>query len=539
MDNKSRVVLKGSARQVRPGAKVLGTAGPDEWIEVTLKLRRKKPLPDLSGRPGQQISRTELEANYGAAPADVEKVRTVLSGLGMTIIQEDPASASMKAGGPADIVEDTFGIKLLHYSHDGENYRGRRGNLHIPAELDGIITGIFGLDTRRMVKKRPLRKRSQSLELARRKAAARSWFFPAELATIYSFPDGDGSGQTVGILEFGGGYFEDDLATFSQNANIQMPTVKTVSVNNTPTDQRDGAEGEVMLDVEVVGGVCPKATIVVYFSTFDENGWVSALDTAVHDAVNPLSVISVSWGYAEDAQGAWSDGAIDAINDTLKAAALLGVTVCVAAGDDGSDDQVGDGYAHVDFPSSSPYVLAVGGTTLRKSKSGKLTEVAWKDGDGLRQDNGGSTGGGVSVHFSRPDWQTVSVQSVNPGAIDGRVIPDVAADASANTGYWMVVDGQGGASGGTSASAPLWAALIARINASLGADKQVGYLTPMLYQGNNNGAGLGAASCKDITTGNNDTSSVGGYSAGTGYDAVTGWGSPDGGKLLTGLKGVV
>src|SRR6185503_500619 len=104
MNNKTHVVLKGSARQVRPGAKVLGTAGPDEWIEVTLKLRRKKPLPDLSGRPAR-ISRAELEANYGAAPADVEKVRTVLNGMGMTIIQEDPASASMKAGGPADIVE--------------------------------------------------------------------------------------------------------------------------------------------------------------------------------------------------------------------------------------------------------------------------------------------------------------------------------------------------------------------------------------------------------------------------------------------------
>ena len=537
MNNKTHVVLKGSARQVRPGAKVLGTAGPDEWIEVTLKLRRKKPLPDLSGRPAR-ISRAELEANYGAAPADMEKVRTVLTGMGMTIIQEDPASASMKAGGPADIVEAAFGIKLLHYSHEGENYRGRRGNLHIPVELDGIITGVFGLDTRRMVKRRPLRKRHKSLELARRKAAARSWFFPAELATIYSFPDGDGSGQTVGILEFGGGYFQDDLATFSQNANIQMPTVRTVGVNNTPTDQRDGAEGEVMLDVEVVGGVCPAATIVVYFSTFDENGWVSALDTAVHDAENPLSVISISWGYAEDAQGAWSEGAIDAINDTLKAAALLGVTVCVAAGDDGSDDQVGDGHAHVDFPSSSPYVLAVGGTTLRKNKSDKLTEVAWKDGDGLRQDNGGSTGGGVSVHFPRPDWQTVSIQSVNPGAIDGRVIPDVAADASANTGYWMVVDGQGGPSGGTSASAPLWAALVARINASLGTGKQVGYLTPLLYQGNNS-AGLGATGCKDITSGDNDTASVGGYSAGPGYDAVTGWGSPDGAKLLAGLKGVL
>jgi kumamolisin len=305
MNNKTRVVLKGSARQVRPGAKVLGTAGPDEWIEVTLKLRRMQPLPELSGRPGQRISREELESKYGAAPADVEKVRSVLTALGLTVIEEDPGSASMKAGGPADIVEDTFAIKLLHYTHDGEHYRGRRGNLHVPAELDGIITGVFGLDTRRIVKKRPPRKRSKSVELARRKAAARSWFFPAELAAIYNFPAGDGSGQTVGLLEFGGGYFEDDLAGFCQTANVPMPTVKTVSVNNSPTDERDGAEGEVMLDVEVVGGVCPAATIVVYFSTYDENGWISALDAAVHDKDNPLSIISVSWGYAEDAQGAW------------------------------------------------------------------------------------------------------------------------------------------------------------------------------------------------------------------------------------------
>lgn len=276
----SHVVLPGSARQVRPGARVLGAAGVDEWIEITLKLRRKQPLPEPSARPGKVLTRAELEADYGASADDVEKVRTVLTGLGLTILSEDPGSSSMKAGGPADVVEEIFDIKLLHYNHEGENYRGRRGNLHVPAELEGIIAGVFGLDTRRMVKRRPRRKRARSLDLARRRAAARSWFFPAELAAIYHFPDGDGSGQTVGILEFGGGYFEDDLATFCQNANIQkIPEVRTVSVNNSPTDQRDGAEGEVMLDVEVVGGTCPAATIVVYFSTFDENGWISALDT--------------------------------------------------------------------------------------------------------------------------------------------------------------------------------------------------------------------------------------------------------------------
>jgi kumamolisin len=539
MTSTSHVILRGSNRPVRPGARLLGAAGADEWIEVIVKVRRRKVLPEVTGHPGKALTREQLEAQYGADPADIARVKTVLSGFGLTILKEDLLSCSVRVGGAAERIEEAFQVKLFHYSHDSGNYRGRKGVLQIPAEMDGIVTGVFGLDNRKLVKRRPLRKRVAALQQAELAAASRSWFYPAELATVYAFPAGNGLGQTVGLLEFGGGYFASDLATFCQNANISVPTVKTVSVNNTPTNQKDGAEGEVMLDVEVVAGVCPAATIVVYFSTFDEAGWVSAVDTAVHDKTNLLTVLSVSWGYAEDAPGGWSDGAIDAINDTLQAAALLGVTICVAAGDDGSDDQVGDGHAHVDFPSSSPYVLAVGGTSLQANNGTVVKEVAWKDGDGLRQDNGGSTGGGVSVHFPRPAWQTVQIASVNPGSINGRVVPDVAADASANTGYWMVVDGQGGVSGGTSASAPLWAALIARINASLGGGLSVGYLTPLLYQAVGGKAVLGATGCRDITSGNNNTASIGGYSAGPGYDAVTGWGAPLGAGLLSGLKTVL
>jgi kumamolisin len=527
----SHVLLSGSTRAMRPGAKVLGVADPDEWIEVTIKVRRKKALPQPGGKV---LSLSELETQYGAVAADLKKVTDVLSGLGLTIFKQDALSCSIRAGGRASVIEAIFQVRLFHYAHVDGNYRGRKGDVRIPAELGGIIVAVFGLDNRKMVKRRPLRRRMTSLELAQRAAAARSWFYPAELAAIYSFPDGNGQGQTVGLLEFGGGYFPDDLSTFCQNAGVAVPTVKTVSVNNTPTDSKDGAEGEVMLDVEVVAGVCPAATIVVYFSSFDESGWVNIVDTAIHDQTNPLTVISCSWGYAEDATGAWTSGALDAINDSLQAASLLGMTVCVAAGDDGSDDEVGDGHAHVDFPSSSPFVLGVGGTTLKKSSSGVITETAWKDGDGLRKDNGGSTGGGVSTIFPRPSWQTVTIESVNPGSIEGRVVPDVAADASANTGYWTVVDGQGAPSGGTSAAAPLWASLIARLNASLGAP--VGFLSPLLYAVGANGQTLGQTGCRDITSGNNDTASIGGYSAGPGYDAVTGWGVPIGNVLAQGLK---
>ena len=553
----SHATLVGSTRAMRPGAKVLGVADPDEWIEVTIKVRRKKALPEPgaagggaagdsgpgaakaavggSGKAaGKPLSLKELEEQYGADPADLEKVRTVLTGLGVRILKEDALTCSVRAGARAEVMESVFQVRLFHYAHAEGNYRGRKGELRVPAELKDIIVAVLGLDNRKMVKRRPIRKRKASLNLAGRAAASRTWFFPAELATIYSFPAGDGQGQTVGLLEFGGGFFADDLATFCQNANVAVPTVKTVSVNNTPTNQRDGAEGEVMLDVEVVAGVCPAATIVVYFSSFDESGWVDIIDTAIHDQNNPLTVISCSWGYAEDAAGAWSAGAQASINDSLQAATLLGITVCVAAGDDGSDDEVGDGHAHVDFPSSSPYVLAVGGTTLKQSASGTVAETAWKDGDGLRKDNGGSTGGGVSTIFQRPSWQNVSVVSVNPGSIDGRVVPDVAADASANTGYWTVVDGQGAPSGGTSAAAPLWAALIARLNASTGS--QVGFLSPLLYQAGSGGKTLGQTGCRDITSGNNATASIGGYSAGPGFDAVTGWGVPIGTALQSGLK---
>ena len=166
----------------------------------------------------------------------------------------------------------------------------------------------------------------------------------------------------------------------------------------------------------------------------------------------------------------------------------MGITICVAAGDDGSSDGINDGHAHVDFPCASPYVLAVGGTLLRTGP--KRSERAWKDGDGLRADNGGSTGGGVSTRIARPAWQSgLDIAPVNPGQQAGRIVPDVAANASANTGYFVVAGGQQEISGGTSASAPLWAALVARMNQQLAASgKRVGYLTPLLY-----GAAAGGA----------------------------------------------
>jgi kumamolisin len=286
-----------------------------------------------------------------------------------------------------------------------------------------------------------------------------------------------------------------------------------------------------MMDVEIIAGLCPKASISVYFSSFDQRGWVDLLNKVI--TAKPVA-LSCSWGLAED-DPSWSANAVAAIDDRLNAARLLGITTCVSSGDDGSGDQIDDGKAHIDFPSSSPNALGVGGTMLTKSGS-TISEVTWWESPGERAGGGGATGGGVSTVFTRPAWQNVKVKSLNAGSIDGRVAPDIAA-LSGPPFYDLTFVGKDAPNGGTSASAPLWAALIARINAKLPVAKQQRFLTPLLYQNGGSGQPVGKSSSRDITSGNNASNPDPGigYKAGPGFDAVTGWGIPDGVKLLNSL----
>jgi kumamolisin len=526
-------VLAGSKRTVLPGARVLGRANAHTKMEVTLKLRRTKALPELTGRPAKAMTREEL-ATYGASKDDVDKVTSVLGKYGLTVVRSNPLTRSIRMSGTVASMENAFQVKLFNYAHENGNYRGRVGDIQVPSELKDIIQGVFGLDNRRVARRRrqPIRDTSHARAL---KSVPPSWYTPAKLASHYNFPAGQGEGQTIGILEFGGGFFEQDLAKFCKLTGTAEPTVKPVSTDGTSTSAKDGAEGEVMLDVEIAAGCCPKSSIVLYFADFSEQGWITALDAVVQDKENDPGVISVSWGYAEDAD-IWTTQAMTQVNESLKAAALLGVTVCIAAGDDGSSDAITDGHAHVDFPSSSPYVLSVGGTTI-VSQGGAEGDIAWKEGDGLRADNGGSTGGGVSAIFPRPDFQSnIKIASVNPGAISGRVIPDVAANADWNASpYLLVVDGKAQPNGGTSAATPLVASLITLINEQRGAAaNRIGYITPVLYQARA-GNTVGSQGCTDVDSGNNTTDAIGGYSAGAGYDAVSGWGTPNGQKLMAAL----
>jgi kumamolisin len=533
----THAVIDGSQRVPLSGARALGRTNPHATIEVTLKLRRKKPLPELNDRPKRPMTREQLAAKYGASKSDIDKVTKAFKKLGLKTMDADEATRTVRLSGTVAAMEQAFVVKLFNYAHAGGNYRGRVGSLHVPVEVQDIVEGAFGLDNRRVARRRrhPVRDTSS----ARRSLAGvpPSWYRPAQLAAHYNFPTGDGTGQTVGLLEFGGGYFPADLQQFCNLANVNVPTVLAISTDGTSTSAKDGAEGEVMLDVEVVAGVCPQSKIVIYFAEWTEQGWITALDAAIADAQNNPGVISISWGAPEDTD-IWTRQAMTQVNETLLEAAHLGVTVCVAAGDDGSSDADNDGQAHVDFPSSSPYALAVGGTTIRK-KGGSQPDVVWFEGDGLRNDGGGSTGGGVSSVTPRPTWQAkLDIPSVNHGAIVGRIVPDLSANADWNASpYLLVVDGQAEPNGGTSAAAPLLAALVALINSKRSARNRIGYLTPVLYQPRGGGGGkpVGALGCTDVVSGNNNTAHAGGYSAGPGYDAASGWGTPDGAKLEAAL----
>jgi kumamolisin len=272
-----------------------------------------------------------------------------------------------------------------------------------------------------------------------------------------------------------------------------------------------------MLDIEVAGAIAPAAKIVVYFAPNTDQGFLDAITTAVHDSTNQPSVISISWGGPESS---WTTQSLTNFDDAFQSAAAMGVTVCVASGDNGSTDGVNDGNNHVDFPASSSFALACGGTTLQTSNDQIVSETVWDD-----LPSGGATGGGVSNVFPLPTYQDgfdVPAPTVQGG---GRGVPDVSGDADPNTGYNILVDGENAVIGGTSAVAPLWAGLVARINQSTG--KPIGYLNPQIYA-----QAVEAAGFHDITQGNN-----GAFSAGLGWDACTGLGSPDGAKLLAALTG--
>jgi len=511
------------------GAKLIGPADPREKIEVTLFLRRgSKPeaypnvaaLGSLPLKERRHLSREEFAKRHAAYPDDLAKVRRFAEEFGLQVKEEQAARRSVVLTGTVDAFSRAFEVKLDRYEHPTKgSYRGRTGSLTIPSELSSVVEGVFGLDNRPQAKPH-FRIRRKAAPLLQPHAQQMS-YTPTQVAQAYDFPAGlDGSGQSIAILELGGGFNTADLDTFFGGLSLPTPQVTSIGVDggsNAPTGDPSGPDGEVELDIEVAGAVAPRAQIGVYFAPNTDQGFLDALTTAIHDTNIKPSVISISWGGPESS---WTQQAMNAFDAAAQDAATMGVTIFVAAGDDGATDGDPNGNLTVDFPASSPHMTGCGGTKLVLSGNTITDERVWNE---LGQQEG-ATGGGVSQVFQLPAWQQNANVPNSPNGQPGRGVPDVAGDADPTTGYNVVVDGPATVIGGTSAVAPLWAGLTTLFNQSLG--QPVGFLNPLLYT-----QGVQAA-FYDISAGDN-----GGYNSGPGWDPCTGLGSPDGAKVLAALAG--
>lgn len=525
----NRHPVKGSNHPAPAGAQSVGACDPAERFEVVLVLRRQDAgaFHDLVDRiaagdsSAQPISRDEYEQRFGASADDIACVTQFAKAHGLNVVRTEPAERRVVLSGTVQQYNAAFGIDLQRFEHQEgavrHRFRQPSGPVHLPDDVHEVVTAVLGLDDR--AKARPHFRVGATIRPPIRAArAAANAFTPLQLATLYDFPPGDGSGQCIALIELGGGYSMPDLTAYFGALGVGAPKVEAVSVDgakNAPTGDPNGPDGEVTLDVEIVGALAPAALVAVYFTPNSESGFVDAVSTALHDRTRNPSVVSISWGAPESV---WSQQTLAALNDALQTAVALGVTVCVASGDSGSADGVGDGADHVDFPASSPYALGCGGTRISASNGQIVRETVWDDGE-----QGGATGGGVSATFALPAWQKglAIVRGANgSGALVRRGVPDVAADADPATGYIVHVGGEDTVVGGTSAVAPLWAALIARVNATRG--KPAGFVNATLYRQ--------PLAFNDITSGNN-----GDFSAAPGWDACTGLGTPVGSKVAAAL----
>ncbi|HUK31368.1 MAG TPA: S53 family peptidase [Candidatus Acidoferrum sp.] len=514
------VKIKGSESPKLAGIRAIGKAAPNEIVEVTLHLRSRNHAKNAIEREiarlisGQRkpMTREEWEKTFGADPADVAKIEGVAKKHGLAVVSSHLGMQTIKVMGDSEKAAAFFGVeRKLYESPDGGLFTGYDGAVRVPAEIAPLIKHLGGLDERQLAHRTP---RPQWIILPPA-PLSQAGFQPTTVARAYDFPqEVTGKGVTIGVIEMGGGYLLEDFKQYSKWIKTPLPQIVAVSVDGSSNDPMGPSklfDGEVTGDMETIAGVAPGAKMAVYFTKNTNQGFLDAVNYAVHDKVNQPSILSVSWG---DPESNYSESMLQTFNGVLQAAALLGITVCCASGDHGSSAGEPSG-EHVSFPASSPYALACGGTTLMLANPNIIkSEVVWNN-------ETGASGGGFSEVFPLPDWQktTQAAKLAKKYKKTGRGVPDVASVGDPKTGYMILVHGKYVVGAGTSAAAPLWAGLIARVNEKLG--RPVGFVNPLLYQ--SSGVFEKEGAFHAITSGNN-----GAYQAGPGWNPCTGFGSPDG-----------
>jgi len=475
----------------------------DIWLTAWLRPRREGMLDAGQANalgatlPGRRayVDRASLADATDADPRDVEVVRRWCASHGVDVIAQHWRSLVLSA--PIPKLIEAFGATAgIYQLGDKRRFRHRSGSLHAPAEVAALLHGAFGLH------QWPRSHAVGSLHSDVRPLRA------AEIASRYAFPAGDGSGVAVGVLQMRGAFDAADFSACmaSQGVAAKAPIVKRV--DNAELTHRTATVKDIesAIDTQIVGALAPGAQIVVYATPDDERGVLDGIRSALFDEVHRPSVLSISFGFPEHL---WTPSALTILNELFVAAALLGVTIVCASGDRGAevDDE---GHAHVLAPASSPFALACGGTAI-VTNAGVSSESGWAQ-----------SGGGFSEVFAVPPWQGVAAASAAAYSVSGgRGLPDVAAEVT--PGYTVVFEGSEIAMGGTSAAAPMWAALTARLNQRLG--KPLGFFAPLLYNSP-------AVRFGDVLAGGNDR-----YRCTPGWDPCTGLGVPMGDVLEAALSG--
>ncbi|BDS09693.1 S53 family peptidase [Aureispira anguillae] len=346
--------------------------------------------------------------------------------------------------------------------------------------------------------------------------SATTSYSPLDFIQAYNFPEGDGKGQTIGLIELGGTFTHQDMTQFFQGLGLEVPTIEVVGA---PSKVPANENVEVTSDIQIAGALAPKAKLVIYYG----KSIIEAVKTALSDTKNNPTILSISWAGSEFN---YSETELQELNSAFYEAALRGITVIAASGDHGAYN--GLQYPNVNVPTNNPFVLGCGGTTIQ-IQNGQLTQNrVWYE---QVSNTMVGTGGGYSRRIPIPAYQQTASnlylsrhpQYVGYNPTNGRAIPDIAANAAMASAYKIVFNGAWMPMGGTSLSTPLWAALIARLNQSLG--YQLGFINNLLYQLENSNAFIQAPQ------GNNGL-----YIAAYGWDPCTGLGSPNGKALLQAIQ---
>jgi kumamolisin len=515
--------LAGSTRGQLNARPIAGPAGiPPDPITITFVLRRRdgasldEPL-DFMRPGGALLSRTEF-ASFAADPTDRDAVVSFARQHGMTVVEADAMQRIVKASATVDAIENALGpcLRLFDHPDHGTIRASAQGDVMLPAELAGVVA-VLGLETLPAVVSRPTKHRRPIGSLAtqpttgrpsRRAAAAEAPasdtdldpLWPTQLPGAYVFPDADRITQTVVVVSLGGGVDVAGLHTFCERMGVPVPRLEQISVDGTPIEPKSDAALEANQQAQILAATAPGARIVVLIAANDEQGYHAAIAHAVHGPLINATVICDCYG--EDEQS-WTRRGRIALQLALQDAAALGITVAGATGDRGASD------GHVTYPSVSQYVTAVGATSLRLDEQGRIAaETAWeRNPTGKPEDETGS-GGGHSSIFMAPLFQ----QRLGLPAGAGRQTPDLAMYGDPQPGIVVFFQDEWIAIGGASVAAPLFSALIVRINALRGARGALGWLNPALY--------AHPEMFNDITEGDKR--------AHTGADTTTGLGSPRG-----------